>query len=72
MRLSVEYVNDAEGNVRAVQVPVADWKKLLKSMRGLQQRMQMKSDLAEALAEVNRKRAGKQQSETLEEFLRAL
>ena len=72
MRLSVQYLNDAEGNVQAVQVPVGEWKRLLKSMRGLQQRLKIKSDLTEALAEVEQKRAGKQKSETLDEFLRGL
>jgi hypothetical protein len=72
MRLSVQYLNDAAGNVQAVQVPITDWKRLLKSMRGLQQRLKIKSDLTEALAEVEQKRAGKQKSETLDEFLRGL
>ena len=61
-----------QGNVQAVQVPVGEWKRLLKSMRGLEQRLKMKSDLTEALAEVERKRAGKQKMESLDEFLRAL
>jgi hypothetical protein len=72
MRLSVQYVNDVQGNVQAVQVPVGEWKRLLKSMRGLEQRLKLKSDLTEALAEVERKRAGKQKMESLDEFLRAL
>jgi len=72
MRLSVQYVNDVQGNVQAVQVPVGEWKRLLKSMRGLEQRLKMKSDLTDALAEVERKRAGKQKMESLDEFLRAL
>jgi hypothetical protein len=72
MRLSVQYVNDVQGNVQAVQVPVGEWKRLLKSMRGLEQRLKMKSDLTEALVEVERKRAGKQKMESLDEFLRGL
>ncbi len=72
MRLSVQYLNDAEGNVQAVQVPVGDWKRLLKSMRGLQQRLKIKSDLTEALAEVEQMRKSKQKQETLQEFLLTL
>jgi hypothetical protein len=72
MRLSVQYVNDVQGNVQAVQVPVGEWKRLLKSMRGLEQRLKLKSDLTEALAEVERKRGGKQKMETLDEFLRGI
>ncbi len=72
MRLSVQYVNDSAGNVQAAQVPVGEWKRLLKSMRGLEQRLKLKSDLTEAIAEVERKRAGKQKMGTLDEFLRGL
>lgn len=72
MRLSVEYVNDAKGNVRAVQVPVDEWKRLVKSMRSLEQRLKLKSDLSEALAEVELHRAGKKKLESLDEFLRTL
>ncbi|HET6401956.1 MAG TPA: hypothetical protein VFH95_11225 [Candidatus Kapabacteria bacterium] len=72
MRLSVQYVNDAQGKVQAVQVPVGEWKRLLKSMRSLEQRQKLKADLTEALAEVTRKRASNQKMETLDEFLRGL
>jgi hypothetical protein len=72
MRLSVQYVNDAAGEVQAVQVPVGEWKRLLKSMRSLEQRQKLKADLTEALAEVARKRASNQKMETLDEFLRGL
>jgi hypothetical protein len=72
MRLSVQYLNDADGKVQAVQLPVGEWKRLLKSMRGLRQRLKIKSDLTEALAEVELKRAGKLKLETLDEFLSGL
>ena len=72
MRLSVQYVNDMKGKVQAVQVPVGEWERLLKSMKSLQQRLKMKSDLTEALAEVKLKRAGKLKLNTLDEFLSGL
>jgi len=72
MRLSVQYLNDSAGKVQAVQVPVGEWERLLKSMRSLEQRKKLKADIAEALAEVTRKRASKQKMETLDEFLRGV
>lgn len=72
MRLSVEYVNDAEGNVRAVQVPVAQWKRLVRSVDQLRQHSKIKSDLMEALAEVELKRRKQTKSKTLDDFLREL
>jgi hypothetical protein len=72
MRLSVRYVNDAEGNIEAVQLPVADWKRVLKALGGRKQELKVKSDIAAALAEVDEIRKGKQSRETLQEFLSAL
>ncbi len=72
MRLSVEYVNDAKGNVRAVQVPVEEWKRLVRSVEQLRQRSKIKSDLAAALKEVELKRRNNVKSKTLDEFLREL
>src|ERR1051326_9108422 len=72
MRLSVEYVNDAEGNVRAVQVPVAQWQQMLKTLRAAEQKERIRKDLAEALNEVELKRKQKQKSKAFDEFLREL
>ena len=58
--------------MRAVQVPVNEWKRLVKSMGSLEQRLKLKSDLSEALAEVGQKRVGQQNLKTLDEFLRGL
>ena len=72
MRLSVEYVNDAVGNVRAVQVPVGDWKKLLKALRGRDQEQKIKSDISAALREIEEMGKSKTKPQTLKEFLSEL
>jgi ferritin len=72
VRLSVQYVNDAAGNVQAVQVPVAQWKRVLETLRATEQKERLKKDLSEALKEVELKRKNKVQSKTLDEFLRGL
>jgi hypothetical protein len=72
MRLSVQYVNDAEGNVQSVQVPVADWKKLLKALRGQKQEQKIKSDIIAALREIGEMRKSGKRQQTLQEFLSEL
>ena len=72
MRLSVQYVNDAEGNVQAVQVPVDEWKKLLRALRGRKEELRIKSDISAALREIEEMRKSKARQQTLKEFLSEL
>src|SRR5437879_206547 len=72
MRLSVEYVNDADGNVLAVQVPVAQWKRMLQTLRANEQKERIKRDIVQALKEVEQLGKSKQRPQTLKEFLREL
>jgi len=72
MKLSLQYVNDKEGNLQAVQVPIAEWKKLLKKLSAYEQSLKIKSDLEEAFAEVRQMREGKIQKQTLSDFLHEL
>ena len=72
MKLSLQYVNDKEGNLQAVQIPIAEWKKLLKKLSTYEQSLKIKSDLEEAFAEVKQMREGKIQKQTLSDFLHEL
>jgi hypothetical protein len=72
MRLTVQYLNDAEGKVQAVQIPVEDWKKLLRTLRGHEQANRIKADIAAALKEIEVMRKSKTKPQTLKEFLREL
>ncbi|HEY3874463.1 MAG TPA: hypothetical protein VGM92_03225 [Candidatus Kapabacteria bacterium] len=72
MRLSVQYVNDAMGNIQAVQVPFAEWKKLLRQLQTFKEEKKIKSDITEALREIETMRSSKKNAQTLEEFLREL
>jgi hypothetical protein len=72
MRLSVQYLNDAKGNVNAVQVPLTEWKRLLRALRGRQEEKKIKSDITAALREIEEMRTSKVRPQTLEEFLREL
>ena len=72
MRLSVQYLTDAKGNVNAVQVPLTEWKRLLRALRGRQEEKKIKSDITAALREIEEMRTSKTRPQTLEEFLREL
>lgn len=70
MKVPMRYVNDADGNVQAVQIPVEDWNDLVEKVRHYEQLLKLKSGLANALAQVERMRSGKLRKRTLKDVLR--
>ena len=70
MKVAMRYVNDADGNVQAVQVPVEDWKELLEKVRHYEQLLKFRSTLSNALSQVARMRTGKLKKRTLKDVLR--
>ena len=64
MKIPVQYVNDEDGNVKAIQVPITEWKK--------GQALSLKADLSEAFEQVARLRKTRGSKETLKEFLNGL
>ena len=70
MKVPVNYVNDADGNVQAVQIPVEDWKELLEKVRHYEQLLKLRSTLSSALSQVARMRTGKLKKRTLKDVLR--
>ncbi len=70
MKVPVNYVNDADGNVQAVQVPLEDWKELLEKVRHYEQLLKLRSTLSSALSQVARMRTGKLKKRTLKDVLR--
>jgi hypothetical protein len=45
MKITCQYVNDADGNTHAIQVPVAEWKKILAKLKKYEQIIRVKSDV---------------------------
>ncbi len=45
MKIALQYVNDINGNTQAVQMPVAEWEKVLKKLNKYEQALKLKSDL---------------------------
>ncbi len=72
MKIAVDYLNDKDGNVKAVQLPLRDWEKVLSELKRYEQAIKLRSDLEAALQDVEKMRAGKASKQTLDEFLAAL
>lgn len=71
MDITVQYVSDVSGNTQAVQLPLAEWKKVLKTIRRYEQALQLRSDLDEALTQVA-KLGNDKKPQTLSDFLNEL
>ncbi len=72
MKISVQYVNDADGNVQAVQIPIKDWEKHVLKMRRYEQLLKLRSDIVEALSEVESLRKGKLKKRSLASVLNGI
>lgn len=72
MKIPVQYVNDENGNVKAIQVPITEWKKVLTKLKKYEQALSLKTDLSEAFEQVARLRKTQGSKETLKEFLNGL
>lgn len=72
MKVPLRYLNDADGNLRAVQVPVEEWNKLVDKVHHYEQLMKMRATLTGALREVDLMRKGKLKKQSLSAFLREL
>ena len=72
MKLELQYLNDIDGNIQAVQLPLTDWEKVLNKLKKYEQAFKLKSDLSEAFAEVAKLKKSKGQKQTLNDFLNEL
>ena len=70
--LSLQYVQDSDGTVRAVQLSLNEWKKVINAIRKYEQTLQVKSDLSTAFDEVHQMRVGKLKKQSIVEFLNEL
>ena len=72
MKLALQYLNDANGNPQAVQLPLGDWKKILSKLKKYEQALKIKDDLSEAFEEVASLRKLKENKQNLADFLNEL
>lgn len=69
MKIALQYVNDKNGHTQAIQMPLAEWEKVLAKLKKYEQALQLKSDLKEAIDQVKTLRSAKGKKQTLNEFL---
>ncbi|MBW8051360.1 MAG: hypothetical protein FVQ77_13675 [Cytophagales bacterium] len=69
MKLSIQYLNDTNGNINAVRIPLTEWKSLMNKFKKYEQTLKVKSDLTEAFEQVKKMREGKIKKQTLSDFL---
>ncbi len=69
MEIKIQYLNDKDGNIQAVQIPIKDWKWIQSRFRNLSKELAIKEDLEQALSEVAQMQNGTIKKQTLDEFL---
>lgn len=69
MKLTLQYLTDQNGKTQAVQLPLADWERVINRLNKYEQAFKLKSDLQEALQQVRQMRKSGQSKQTLTEFL---
>jgi aminoglycoside phosphotransferase (APT) family kinase protein len=69
MKIKMENIWDQKGNLKAVQIPIEEWKKLEKAISTYEQASQVKEDLLAAYEEVREMNKGMIKKQTLSEFL---
>ena len=72
MKIPLQYVSDKNGKPLSVLLAVSDWEKLMKKLARYEQVLKIRSDITEALGEVNDLRKTKQRRTTLTDFLNEL
>ncbi|MEO9022424.1 MAG: hypothetical protein ABI237_09215 [Ginsengibacter sp.] len=72
MKTELQYVNDIKVNIRAVQVSLAEWKKMLNKIKKYEQALKLKSHMEEAFKQTDIIKEEKDHKQTLNEFLNEL
>ena len=69
MKLAIQYLNDAKGNVKAIQLPLLEWEKILSELNKAKQLLKIKSDIEEAMKQVVALKKAKTKKKTLSDFI---
>jgi hypothetical protein len=72
MKIELQYVNDKNGKIQAIQLPLSEWEKILNKLRKYEQALKLRSDLNEAFDQVAVLKKQKGQKQTLKDFLNEL
>ena len=69
MKLQINYLNDQNGKLQAVQLPIAEWEKLQEKVLFYEQKLNLRQDLSEAFKDVANMQKGKKPKQELTDFL---
>lgn len=72
MKLALQYLTDQKGTAQAVQLPLADWQRVMNRLNKYEQAFKLKADLQEGLDQVRQMRKSSQPKQTLADFLNEL
>jgi hypothetical protein len=72
MELDIQYLNDKNGQVKAVQIPIEGWKWLQSRFQLFSQELMLKKDLTQAFHEVSLMQDKPNTKQSLDEFLKGL
>lgn len=72
MKIALQYVNDRNGKIQSVQLPLTDWERLMTKLKKYEQTLKIKTELKEAFDEVAQMRKSKGKKQTLKDFLNEL
>lgn len=72
MELKIQYLNDKDGNVKAVQIPIKEWKWLQSRFRIFSKELSLRKDLEQAISEVTQMQKGNLEKQSFDEFIAEL
>lgn len=72
MKITLQYVNDMNGNTQAVQLPLSESEKVLNKLKEYEQALKLRLDLKEAFDQVAVLRNSQGSKQTLGGFLNKL
>lgn len=69
MKTEVQFLSDQKGNIKAVQISVSQWSRLMKKLTTYEQMLKVKSDLVQSFEDAKKMRQGKIKKQSLQDFL---
>ena len=72
MKIALQYVNDMDGKIKSVQLPLTEWEKVLNKLKKYEQALKLRSDLKQAFEDVASLKKQKGHKQALNEFLNEL
>ena len=72
MKLSVQYLSDEKGALKAVQLPIEEWKRILSILRIEENLEQFHYDMKQGLQEVKELKGGKIKKTSIKALLNEL